>query len=170
MTPLLASKIVFVLGIVMLMGMILRKLGVVRAVKVPPETEETFFSFVVQHFEVVRHHISGAYHIFARWLLRGSFASLHALKLASLKLESRATQLLGHVQKVSEKVRIEKEKQTTLEEVVVSTQKQSDEDVTAKKRLNSGEFFSILKDSPNHDKLRDKLSVIKEETKQSEQK
>ena len=81
----------------------------------------------------------------------------------SLKLESLSTRWLRKVKTASENHKIQSEKidkNPKNNDLFIDINKQA-------KKLEIQDYFTALKDTPNHDKLKDKLSRLKEDKKRS---
>ena len=150
MTPLLLSKISLILGFVLLGRVLFKKYQLIQSL---PKDDifferETFKDFWL---ESLKKQLQEVWIIVGRYYYRVIAFILHSLKLVSLKLESLSTHWLRKIKTASENHKIQAKK----DDLFIDIDKQA-------KQLEIQNYFTALKDTPNHDKLKDKLALLKD--------
>ena len=165
--PLLVSKISLLVGLALLGSILVRKYSTVAALSEETlQGSQTFKDFLLENLNILKLQFNELFHLLKRGYYRAAAVWLHQIKLISLRLESRSTRWLTNIKKAAAKPKeqplvMAPEEKPSSTDSTASIKVQKDEKAAAT-QMNSQDFFAALKDIPNHDKLKDKLSELKE--------
>ena len=165
MTPLLLSKVSLIFGFILLGLVLFKKYQLIQSLPKDDIFFEkgTFKDFWLENFESLRQQLGEIWRAFKHNYYRVIAFILHSLKLVSLKLESSSTRWLSKIKTASENHKVQSEKinkNTKNNDLFIDIDKQA-------KKLEIQDYFTALKDTPNHDKLKDKLSLLKKDKRES---
>ncbi|RJQ13617.1 hypothetical protein C4553_02980 [Candidatus Parcubacteria bacterium] len=164
MDPLLASKLSFLFGLVMIGAVVVKKYKIL--VTIPEKgfngkEDESFQAFILNSLGLLKAVGLEILHVLQRVGLRFGLFFVHSLKLVSLKVESKTTKGLGRLRIALD--RHSNRSQSRKKVIVMENQDDSDGQALANTIVATDKnpaFFKTLKDAPNHDKLKDKLSQL----------